>query len=104
MNIDKLEFHDATIKPMPYPRGFAEGPMTAEPYNQRITLSEDQLPDIKGWETGEEYILVLKVRQTGNNLQSRSGENPDDPKHLSADFDIEEVAGYYDSDKESATA
>lgn len=100
MNLDKLQFHDATIKPQAYDRGFAESPMPPQPYNQRISLSEDQLPEIKDWETGKEYILVLKVMQTGNNLQARTGENPDDPSHLSADFDIEEVAGYYDSTNE----
>lgn len=30
-----------------------------------LSIDETQLPDIKNWQVGEEYEVVVKIRQTG---------------------------------------
>lgn len=62
---------------------------------QKMTIygiSEEQLPEIKDWETGKDYIIVLKVTQVGNHLRG-----PEDDQELAADFDINQIAGYSES-------
>lgn len=96
MDMNELVFHDATIQPQEYDRGMEVKTMPS-PYSPGISFGEDQLPDVKDWQTGEEYILVLKVRQNGSNLIGPEGD-----KKLRADFDILEVAGYSEADSEDS--
>lgn len=48
-----------------------------------IHLSTDVIPEIKDWENDKEYVVVLRVKQTGSS--SYNG-------RFSADFDIKEAA------------
>lgn len=91
MKIEDLEFHETTTPLANQARSFDYGPSESS-YPPSVSLNETQLPEIKDWTTGEEYILVLKVKQTGDRLTG-----PDGNQVLRADFDILEVAGYYDS-------
>ncbi len=57
------------------------GPMTSnEKMYPGISLGLDVLPEAKKWDVGQEYIVTLKLRQTGMH-QSRHGRG-------SAEFDI----------------
>lgn len=89
MDIKDLTFHDATLKPLEE-RGF-DMP-SYEPQKMIIDINDDQLPEIKDWETGKDYTIVLKVTQIGNRLQGNGDK-------MAASFDISEIAGYYEDTK-----
>jgi hypothetical protein len=55
-----------------------------------LSLDENQLPTIKDWQVGEEYEIIIKVKQTGSRLVDswdieQYGYKEGDVK---ADFDI----------------
>ena len=41
-----------------------ETPMRANKPQPSVSLSEDDLPEIKGWKVGSKYYIVLEVEQT----------------------------------------
>lgn len=90
--MEKLKFHSAAIQPAKQlERSFEVPTSMSEPYYPGITLSEDALPEAKEWTVGEEYTIVLKVKQTGQRLNYE--------EKITTDFDIKEVA-VYDKDEE----
>lgn len=50
----------------------------------RLCLNSTQLPVVKDWKVGEEYVLVLKVEMTGMSAYSKESTH--------ADFKIKEIA------------
>lgn len=60
-----------------------------EPENSSLPslyLSSSELPEIEDFEVGEEYYLIMKVKQ-----ESKSSSEYDDKKKCSATFKIKEI-------------
>lgn len=79
--------HDAAHKPYKPRRDLEPSEGYVEPeWNPSVSFDEKQLPEIKNWQVGEEYTIVLKVKQTSSRLQG-----PDHDQRMAADFDIQQV-------------
>lgn len=55
-------------------------------YYPSLYLNSDTLPEIKDWDVGEEYYLVMKVEQ-----KSKSANINEKEERWAADFDIKEI-------------
>ncbi len=60
-----------------------------------VCLNDKALPEIKDWEVGEEYYLVLKVEQTRKDMNSDDG-----GENWHADFNIKEIGVLDDMEDE----
>lgn len=60
-----------------------------DPWDNRpsMTFTEAQLPEIKEWQVGDEYMLCIKAKMTG----SRELEYGDDKGKIGADFKMVQV-------------
>ena len=47
-------------------------PMTGEYKKSSVRLCSDDLPEIKEWATGGEYVVVLHLKQTSSHLLGES--------------------------------
>jgi hypothetical protein len=68
------------------PEKMGEMDKPAKEYFPSFCLNSKTLPEIKDWEVGEEYYLVLKVEQKSKNMHA---DDKDEKWH--ADFDIKEI-------------
>jgi len=59
-------------------------PVSVDHFRPSIHLEEDQLKEIRNWEVGENYTLILEVRQ-------KSKRENDSSKKISASFDIMKI-------------
>lgn len=74
----------ATHKLGEYMKGYK--PVKMKP---SISLSSDELPEIRQWQPGNTYRILLTVRQTSMGVGDPFGDKPKDGKdHVSGSFEI----------------
>lgn len=61
-------------------------PVEETEYFPSFSLDTKTLEDIKDWEVGEDYYVVLKLTQKSKNVHEMDGKS-----HTSASFDIKEI-------------
>jgi len=60
-----------------------------QPYARTIKFYNDELP-VKEWKVGEEYQVILKIKQTETGIQKHGAMKG----KTYAEFDLQEVADY----------
>lgn len=88
----KYTLRDATIKFQSY-----HDEVPSVDY-QRVSFNAEQLPEIKEWQPGQEYLIVLKVRQKDFRVPDK--DDSDDQSKYHASFEILEVGGVENGSKE----
>lgn len=63
-----------------------EEPVSSKEYFPTLYLKAEDLPEIKEWEVGEDYYLLLKVT-----MRSKEEYETSNKEHCSASFDIKEI-------------
>ena len=66
-------------------KGKAVRESTTDVFRPSIHLNEDQLKEIKNWQVGENYTLILEVTQKSQR------ESEDSSKKISASFEIMKI-------------
>lgn len=66
--------------------------MPSEGYYPHLDLSSDEIPQIKDWEVGKSYKIVLEVKQTSK--------REDKDKKISACFEVRKVGVEDEAKKE----
>lgn len=74
----------ATIKPPPAPKKGGNMPVAYRDV-PRLRLSSRDVPAVAGWEVGQEYTVLLRVKQTGK-------EENEYTNGTEATFEIKQVA------------
>lgn len=72
-------------------------------YYPEISLDSDTLPEIKGWEVGKDYVVVLKLTQISKNIDK---DEDDETEETNSRFEIKEIGVVDTKDivKDSAAA
>ena len=66
-----------------------EAPMAPHKYPPTLSLSEEDLPEIKGWRVGQTYKMVVEAKQTSSSMgDTIMGEGK---KKMNARFEIVNV-------------
>lgn len=55
-------------------------------YFQRLEFNSEQLPEISNWQPGEEYTIVIKVKEVSHEIKSTDGDSKE-----CAYFEVTEV-------------
>lgn len=80
----------------PEKSGYTDSPISEskKEHYPTISISNKILPEIEEWKDGEEYVIVLKVKQVGSSSYSHNGKND-----AHADLEVREAA-YIEQEKE----
>jgi len=65
-------------------------------YAQTLRFTTDQLPEIAYWQPGEEYYLVIKVKETEHSIEKKGKEVSEE-----ANFEVVEVGAISDDSGEN---
>lgn len=92
-----MKMRDAGRKVMIHP--MIDGPAMPkeEVVFQNLRFNADQLPELSDWKVGEEYMIVLTVKQMEHELEERHGEEEE-----VARFEVLKVGSYEDAEHEAA--
>lgn len=64
-----------------------DGKLTTQTECQELEFDSGMLPEIKGWQVGEEYDLVVRVKMIGVELDE-DAEHPEQTGELEAEFHV----------------
>jgi len=91
----KQTFEEKLKKVKPEKNGMPE--VKSKEYFPSVHFDSKTLPEIKDWEVGEEYVVVMKLKQTSYSEHENDKENTAD-----ASFDIVEI-GVLDKEDNNET-